>query len=164
MAHRRWDEPFFDEPFDLGSRVSPDEIRRTFARDVASGSGDQAALWIGDSLGSEYPRPMGDREQYVRYRQDRTVLAAIGAHLDPQTGRVNVRLPRSVAEAAVAAWDREELGGIGEESREECDLRDDAAELALIGLAITSRGVWDGEEVVVDLDVIQVAAASRAAR
>ena len=92
------------------------------------------------------------------------MLAAIGAHLDPQTGRVNVRLPRSVAEAAVAAWDREELGGIGEESREECDLRDDAAELALIGLAITSRGVWDGEEVVVDLDVIQVAAASRAAR
>jgi len=42
------------------------------------------------------------------------------------------------------------VGGIGEESREEYELRDDAAELALIGLAITSRGVWDGEEVVVD--------------
>jgi hypothetical protein len=105
-----------------------------------------------------------DREQYVRYQQDRTVLAAIGAHLDPQIGRVSVRLPRSVAESAVAAWDREEPGGIGEESREEYELRDDAAELALIGLAITSRGVWDDEAVVVDLDVVQIAAALRAAR
>ncbi|SIM86592.1 hypothetical protein SAMN04489832_2606 [Micromonospora cremea] len=119
---------------------------------------------IGDSVGSEYPRRVVDREQFVRYRQDRAVLAAIGAHLDPQIGRVGVRLPRSVAESAVAAWDREEPGGVGEESREEYDLRDDAAELALIGLAITSRGVWDGEEVVVDLDVVQIAAALRAAR
>ena len=46
-------------------------------------------------------------------------------------------------------WDREELGGVGEESREEYDLRDDAAERALIGLAVSSRGVWDGEEIVV---------------
>jgi hypothetical protein len=105
-----------------------------------------------------------DREQFERYRQDRAVLAAIGAHLDPQIGRISVRLWRSVAESAVAAWDREEPDGIGEESREEYDLRDNAAELASIGLAISSRGVWDGEEVVVDLDVVQVAAALRAAR
>ncbi|GAB3189085.1 hypothetical protein GCM10027259_59210 [Micromonospora palomenae] len=121
-------------------------------------------LPIGDSVGPEYPRPVVDREQYVRYQQDRTVLAAIGAHLDPQISRISVRLPRSVAEPAVAAWDREEPDGTGEESREEYDLRDDAAELALIGLAITSRGVWDGEGVVVDLDVVQIAAALRAAR
>ncbi|MGS2645605.1 hypothetical protein [Streptosporangium sp. G12] len=107
---------------------------------------------------------MEDREQHVRYQQDRTVLAAIGAHLDPQISRIRVRLPRSVAESAVAAWGRDELGEIGEESREEYELRDDAAELALIGLAITSRGVWDGEEVVVDLDVAQISAALRAAR
>ncbi len=92
------------------------------------------------------------------------MLASIGAHLDPQVSRISVRLPRSVAESAVAAWDREELDGIGEESREEYELRDDAAELALIGLATTSRGVWDGEELVVDLDVVQIAAALRAAR
>ncbi|MCX5410250.1 hypothetical protein OHA37_00510 [Streptomyces sp. NBC_00335] len=103
-------------------------------------------------------------EQYVRYQQDRTVLASIGAHLDPQVSRVSVRLPRSVAESAVAAWDREEPGRIGEESREEYELRDDAAELAFIGLAISSRGVWDGEEVVIDLDVVQIAAALQAAR
>ncbi|MFJ8017300.1 hypothetical protein [Streptomyces sp. NPDC096339] len=107
---------------------------------------------------------MEDREQYVRYRQDRTVLAAVGAHLDSQIGRIKVRLPRSVAEAAVAAWDREETGGVGEESREEYELRDDAAELAFIGLAISSHGLWDGEEVVVDLDVVHIAAALRASR
>ncbi|MEU5788306.1 hypothetical protein ABZ754_11320 [Micromonospora purpureochromogenes] len=107
---------------------------------------------------------MEDREQYVRYQRDRTVLASIGAYLDPQVSRISVRLRRSVAESAVAAWDREELDGIGEESREEFELRDDAAELALIGLAITSRGMWDGEEVAVDLDVVQIAAALRAAR
>jgi hypothetical protein len=92
------------------------------------------------------------------------VLAAIGSHLEPQISRISVRLPRSVAESAVAAWDREEPGGIGVESREEYELRDDAAELALIGFAVTSRGAWDGEEVVVDLDVVQIAAALRAAR
>ncbi|MEU7904319.1 hypothetical protein [Actinoplanes sp. NPDC049118] len=107
---------------------------------------------------------MDDREQYLRYRHDRIALAAIGARLESQVSRVSVRLPRSLAESAVAAWNREELGGIGEESREEYELRDDAAELALIGLAISERGVWDGEEAVVDLDVVQVAAALRAGR
>ncbi|WKD36657.1 hypothetical protein [Streptomyces xanthophaeus] len=106
---------------------------------------------------------MEDREEYVRYQQDRTVLAAVGAHLGPQIGPVKVRLPRSVAESAVAAWDREELGRVREESREEYELRHDAAELAFIGLAISSSGVWDGEEVVVDLDVVQIASALRAA-
>ncbi|MCX5015120.1 hypothetical protein OG765_29775 [Streptomyces sp. NBC_00555] len=106
---------------------------------------------------------MERREQYLRYQQDRAVLASIGSHLDPQISQISVRLPRSVAESAVAAWDREEPGGIGEESREEYELRDDAAELAFIGLAISSCGVWDGEAVVVDLDVVQIAAALRAA-
>ncbi|MEU8170187.1 hypothetical protein AB0B97_27185 [Micromonospora sp. NPDC049004] len=107
---------------------------------------------------------MKDHEQYVRYQEDRIVLAAIGAHLETQTSRISVRLPQPVADSAVSAWEREELGGISEETCEEHDLRNDAAELALIGLAINSRGVPDGEEVVVDLDVIQVAAALQAAR
>ncbi|GAB2587173.1 hypothetical protein GCM10027168_19950 [Streptomyces capparidis] len=106
---------------------------------------------------------MVDRRQYLRFQQDRTVLAAVGTHLDPQIGRISVRLPRSVAEAAVAAWEREEPAGGGEESREEHELRADAAELALIGLAISARGVWDAEGVVVDLDVVRIAAALRAA-
>jgi hypothetical protein len=105
-----------------------------------------------------------NREQYERYRQDRKVLAAIGAHLGPQVPRITVRLPRALAESAVAAWDRDELGTIGEENREEYELRDDAGELALIGLAITSRGEWDGDEVTVDLDVVQIAASVQAAQ
>jgi hypothetical protein len=92
------------------------------------------------------------------------VLTAIGTRLESQVSRVRVRLPRSLAESAVAAWGREKTDGVGEESREEYELRDDAAELAWIGLAVSDRGVWDGEEVVVDLDVVQVAAALRAAR
>ncbi|XVU27992.1 hypothetical protein ACQPZJ_13370 [Actinoplanes sp. CA-054009] len=92
------------------------------------------------------------------------MLAAIGARLEPQVSRVSVRLPRALAESAVAAWDREETDGIGEESREEYELRDDATELAWIGLAASERGVRDAEEVVVDLDVAQVAAALRAAQ
>ncbi|PWK33211.1 hypothetical protein BC793_1281 [Actinoplanes xinjiangensis] len=99
-----------------------------------------------------------------RYRDDRTVLAAIGTRLESQVNRISVRLPRSLAESAIAAWDREESGGFGEESREEYEMRDDAAELAWIGLAISERGVWDGEEAVVDLNVVQVAAALRAAQ
>jgi hypothetical protein len=105
-----------------------------------------------------------DREQYLRYRQDRTVLATIGARLDPQVSRISVRLPQSVAELAVAAWNREDPGEIGEETREEHELRADAADLALIGLAISSRGVPDGEDIVVELDVVQIAAALLAAR
>ncbi|MEU9127763.1 hypothetical protein AB0D08_06550 [Kitasatospora sp. NPDC048540] len=107
---------------------------------------------------------MVDQEQYVRYREDSKVLAAIGAHVDAQVGRVTVRLPRAVAEAAVGAWDREEVGGLGEETHEQYALRDQAAELALIGLAISQRGRWDGEEVVVDLDVASAGAALRASQ
>ncbi len=92
------------------------------------------------------------------------MLATIGTHLDPQTTRISVRLPRSAAESAVAAWNREESGGIEDENRAEHELRDAAAELALIGLAISTRGVWEGDEVVVDLHVLQIAAALRAAQ
>src|SRR3954463_11474032 len=63
-------------------------------------------------------------------------------------GSACVRLPRLMAESAVAAWIRDELGEIGEESCDEFELRVDAAELALIGLAVRERGVRDGEEVV----------------
>lgn len=105
---------------------------------------------------------MGD-EQYVRYRDDTTVLAAIGACVARQTGRVTVRVPRELAEAAVAAWQRTEEGAPGPETPERYALRDGAAELALIGLAITERGRREGEVVAVDLDVASAGAALRAA-
>lgn len=43
MASRQWDEPFFDEPLDLGGRVSRDDIRHTVAKNAGSSSADQAA-------------------------------------------------------------------------------------------------------------------------
>ncbi|SDC93189.1 hypothetical protein [Actinokineospora iranica] len=107
---------------------------------------------------------MANHEQYVRYREDSHVLAAIGTHIDAQLGRLTVRLPRAVAEAAVAAWERDEPAGHDTETGEQRALRDQAAELALIGLAIAQRGRWEDAEVVVDLDVGSAGAASRATR
>ncbi|MEU6239002.1 hypothetical protein [Kitasatospora sp. NPDC047058] len=92
------------------------------------------------------------------------MLAVIGEQVDAQVGRVTMRLPRAAAEAAVDAWARDELGGRVPETHEEYALRDQAAELALIGLAISQRGRWEGDEVVIDLDVASAGAAVRAAQ
>ncbi|RKS08952.1 hypothetical protein DFP74_4678 [Nocardiopsis sp. Huas11] len=107
---------------------------------------------------------MSEQQQYARYREDVRVLAAIGACVDEQSRRVTVRLPRPLAEAAVAAWDRDEPDQAGEETAEEYAARDGAAELALIGLAVSERGRWEGAEVVVDLDVAAAGAAAQVAR
>ncbi|MFD5096543.1 hypothetical protein ACFWMR_38475 [Amycolatopsis thailandensis] len=89
---------------------------------------------------------MNEQGQYARYQEDSKVLAAIGACLDAQLAPITVRLPKTLARAAAAA------------------LRDQAGELALIGLVISERGRWESDEVVVDLDVAAVGAAVRAAR
>ncbi|MFE0459346.1 hypothetical protein ACFW1A_08795 [Kitasatospora sp. NPDC058965] len=102
---------------------------------------------------------MTDQEQYVRYLEDSKVLAAIGRHVDAQVDRVTVRLPRAVAEIAVAAWERDESDGVSEETREQYELRGRAGDLAMIGLEISERGRWEGEEVVVDLHVHSAGAA-----
>ncbi|WP_318203798.1 hypothetical protein [Streptomyces sp. SCL15-4] len=109
---------------------------------------------------------MAAEEEYARYREDAEVLAAIGACVRAGAARIDVRLPRAVADAAVAAWRREETGALEEqreESREQYVLRDRAAELALIGAAIAERGRPDGGDVVVALDVESAGAAARAA-
>lgn len=105
-------------------------------------------------------------EEYARYREDAKVLAAVGVCVRDQAARIEVRLPKAVADAAVAAWRREESGGPGdgrEQGRERYVLRDQAAELALIGAAITERGRPDGADVVVALDVESAGAAARVA-
>jgi hypothetical protein len=101
-------------------------------------------------------------EQYVRYGEDSKVLAAIGACVDAQVRPVTVRLPKALAEAAVAAWDRDELDDLGEETAGQYVLRDYAAQLAYIGLTISQHGRWEGDEVVVDLQVTWAGAAVRA--
>lgn len=90
------------------------------------------------------------------------MLAEIGTRVAAQAGRVTVRLSRELAEAAVTSWERNETGDVAEETHEQHTLRDQAAELALIGLAIAERGRWEGEELVVDLDVAAAGAAVRA--
>ncbi|MFF3953692.1 hypothetical protein ACFYY1_10820 [Streptomyces sp. NPDC001890] len=105
---------------------------------------------------------MVDEEQYARYREDSKVLAAIGKQVDAQAGRVTVRLPRAVAQAAVDAWERDESGDLGAETHEQYALRDQAGDLALIGLVISERGRWEDDEVVIDLDVVSAGAAVRA--
>ncbi|MEV0105305.1 hypothetical protein AB0H42_03060 [Nocardia sp. NPDC050799] len=41
---------------------------------------------------------MDDQDQYARYAADRQVLRTIGAHLGSEVGRVEVRIPRAMAE------------------------------------------------------------------
>ncbi|WP_198520488.1 hypothetical protein [Kitasatospora sp. CB02891] len=107
---------------------------------------------------------MTGRERYTRYRDDSGVPAAIGEQLSARIGRVTVRLPRVVAEAAVKAWERDEVGGRATETHEQCTQRDRAAELAFVGLAISERGRREGEGAVVDLDVASAGAASWASQ
>ncbi|OKI06249.1 hypothetical protein A6A06_37770 [Streptomyces sp. CB02923] len=47
-------------------------------------------------------------------------------------------------------------------SSRRCSLRDRVAELALIGIAVSERGRWDGGVVVVGLDIASAGAAVRA--
>lgn len=56
-------------------------------------------------------------------------------------------------QAEAEAWERDDLGGLGEETHEQYALRDQAAELALISLALSQHGRLEHEEVMVDLDV-----------
>ncbi|GAA3107796.1 hypothetical protein [Streptosporangium carneum] len=106
---------------------------------------------------------MDESQEYTRYRQDAAVLAEIGRFLGPQVTRLTVRLSRDLAGTAIAAWERDEEGEVGRETPEQARVRDRAASLALIGLAVSDRGVASGDEVVVELDVTEVAAALLAA-
>ncbi len=106
---------------------------------------------------------MDESQEYTRYRQDAAVLAEIGRFLGPQVTRLTVRLSRDLARTAVAAWEWDDEGEVGQETPEQTLARDRAASLALIGLAVTERGVTSGDEVVVELDVMEVAAALLAA-
>lgn len=98
---------------------------------------------------------MADDDELSRWREDAAILADIGALLFDQETVVEVRLPRVLAVAAVAAWQREDDQGDfdpGAESCEERIVRHRAGTLALIGAALEDRGRADGDEVIVRLD------------
>ncbi|MFJ1755143.1 hypothetical protein [Kitasatospora sp. NPDC088134] len=105
---------------------------------------------------------MNDIQRYAEYHADSEVLAAIGARIEAQQPVVTVRLPKELAETAVAAWERDDEDELPQEDRLQQDLRDRAAYLALIGLVIQQDGRPDGDEVVVDLPVSYAGVAARA--
>ena len=108
---------------------------------------------------------MYDDRATGQWRRDGVVLAQIGADLARQVTEVEVRLPRSLADQAVAAWQRDDGApeGPAGESAEERAVRHRAAALALIGLALEDRGQEDGDEVVVRLNAWFVGDALNAA-
>lgn len=92
-------------------------------------------------------------DQYGRYARDGVMLAAIGSVLDGQPATGPVRIPRDLADAAVAAWSRDELDDLADpEGEQQRQARGHAATLALIGLSIQEQSPAGGESVVVSLD------------
>ena len=95
--------------------------------------------------------------------RDAEVLSQIGQALFPQDTKLTVRLPRDLADLAVAAWLREQTGPAAPDTTERRLLRQRAAYLALIGLSIANTGRPDGDEVICELDAWYVGGALEAA-
>jgi hypothetical protein len=95
---------------------------------------------------------VGD-DRYETWARDSGVLAQIGLAVFSQPTRIAVRLPRALADEALAAWRRDDDGvPIPPETADQRAVRLRAATLALIGLSIETGGMWDENEVVVDLE------------
>lgn len=109
---------------------------------------------------------MAETKWQSLYRQEAETLGKIGKLLlRAEMPRIEVRLPHGLAEAAVAAWESEddESAGSHEETCEQRLIRYRAAALSLIGLSITERGRWEGDEVIVALDPVFIGNAVDAA-
>lgn len=112
---------------------------------------------------------MVESPEYARYRSDVAVLVEIGRQFAAQLPYLDVMLPRHLVEAAIAAWDRDEEGTVGDETAEQRRVRHLAGDLALLGLAFSdptrptpapsTHVRAAGDEVAVRLPVAHVAAA-----
>jgi hypothetical protein len=98
----------------------------------------------------------------ARYADDSAALTRIGDVLTGQDVNLPVRIPRDLAQAAQRAWSRDEVDLGGDELLEERELRYRAATLALVGMAVETRGTRGGDEVLVALDLDTVDGAARA--
>ena len=79
-------------------------------------------------------------------------LAGLGVHLSAtKLPDVEVRLPKALADVAIAAWERDDEGALDSEDLEQRIQRHRAGTLALIGPSIVSGGTADRDEVVVRL-------------
>lgn len=103
-------------------------------------------------------------DQYDRYAVDTRTLAAIGEALVGLPAEAPVQLPRYLAMAALAAWEREETDDLPAiETAEQEMLRDHAATLALVGLAMQENADLTRDPVTVRLMPDLVANALKAA-
>ena len=102
---------------------------------------------------------------YQRWEADAGLLAEIGQHLSSQDLTVTVRLTQDLANRALAAWSADDEGGSisPNESLDRRKVRHRAGDLGLIGLAVETTGVPDGDDVIVKVDAWQVGAALDAA-
>jgi hypothetical protein len=88
-------------------------------------------------------------QDYAQWNRDGAVLAEIGHALFRQSLGVSVRLPRQLAEAAVASCDRESSDQpLPDETSNQTATRKRAAALALIGLSVQNASVEEGDDVV----------------
>jgi hypothetical protein len=103
--------------------------------------------------------------EYKRYVTDAAVLAQIGKALLVQPTRVEVRLPRTLADLAVAAWtrDEDETSPDVDETADMVKARHRAGTLALIGASVEGGGTSDGDDIVVELEAWFIGAALDAA-
>ena len=87
------------------------------------------------------------------WRRDEQVLAQIGGVLFGQASEIEVRLPLSLADQAVVAWQRDDQrdAPLEDEPCEERIIRHRAGALALIGAALEDRGRAEDDVVVVPL-------------
>jgi hypothetical protein len=94
-----------------------------------------------------------DSEWQQLCRREAELLGEVGAVLaEADLPNIEIRLPRALAEAALAAWQREyDEGPPAPETYEQRVLRHRAATLSLIGLSIESVGRWSDDYVTVDL-------------
>jgi hypothetical protein len=90
---------------------------------------------------------------YEDWASDAEQLYELVQVLLPQTPRVELSVPRALADRAVDAWHRDEIAGdLHDETDAERTVRDQAATLALIGQSIEDNGVENGDQVVFKLD------------
>jgi hypothetical protein len=91
---------------------------------------------------------------YEQWQQDAELLGELGRTLAMiDLPEIEVRLPRHLAEAALAVWERDDDQEplSSRERREQQVVRQSAATLSLVGLSIESVGRWEGDECVVTL-------------
>jgi hypothetical protein len=107
---------------------------------------------------------MAETDRQRLYREEARLLGEIGAVLArADLPKVTVRLPATLANEALAAWQRDDDDELDPESHQQRVVRHRAGTLALIGLAVAEHGRVEGAEVLVDLSPDVIGSALNAA-